>query len=251
MRQHFILVLLAGFVFNACQSPSSPEFSSSRIHDMDSTIRPNADMEAFISPLRDSVESIMNEVIGESEEAIYPKKPGTPLSNFVADLIRDAAIQEIDKTEKASLPLIAVINIKGLRAPLPEGEIKVEDIYSLMPFENQMVILTHSGKQIRELFKHMGQSNGDGIAGGSFNFNGEKVGNAKINGEPLQEDARYYVATSDYLAEGGDHYNIFAEAEEKYTSPEKIRELIIDHIRELTKNGQMIDPSTKQRIIIN
>ncbi|MFW6043214.1 MAG: 5'-nucleotidase C-terminal domain-containing protein [Marinilabiliaceae bacterium] len=251
MRQHVILILLAGIVLNACQSPSSPEFSSSRNHDMDSSIRPNADMEAFISPLRDSVESIMNEVIGESEEAIYPKKPGTPLSNFVADLIREAAIQEIDKTEKAPLPLIAVINIKGLRAPLPEGEIKVEDIYALMPFENQMVILTHSGKQIRELFRHMGESNGDGISGASFSFNGETVSHATINGEPLQKDARYYVATSDYLAEGGDHYNIFAEAEEKYTSPRKIRELIIDHTRKLTKKGQMIDPSKEQRITIN
>ena len=251
MRKHVFLILLAGFILNACQSPSSPEFSSSRIHEMDSTIASNAEMEAFISPLRDSVESVMNEVIGKNEQTLHPKKPGTPLSNFVADLIRNAAKKEIDRNNKASLPLIAVINIRGLRAPLPEGEIEVEDIFSLMPFENKMVILTHSGKEIRELFKHMGESNGDGIAGASFTYDGEEVRNARINGAPLQKNARYYVATSDYLAEGGDHYNIFAEAEEKYTSPRKIRGLIIDHIRELTKDGQTVDPSKEQRITIN
>ncbi|MGM0375587.1 MAG: 5'-nucleotidase C-terminal domain-containing protein [Bacteroidota bacterium] len=248
MRHRYILIILTGIILNACQSQSSTEFSSSSIHDVDSTIRQDADMKALIAPLRDSVESIMHEVIGESQQTMHPKKPGTRLSNFVADLIREAAIQESRKT---SLPVISVINIRGLRSPLPEGEIEVADIFALMPFENQMVILTHTGKEIRELFQHMGESNGDGIAGASFTFSDGEVSNVRINGEPLREDARYYVATSDYLAEGGDHYNIFSRAEETYTSSRKIRELIIEHIRELTNNGQTIDPPKEQRIIIN
>ena len=69
----------------------------------------------------------MHEVIGENQQTIYPRKPGTSLSNFVADLIKGAAEKEINKKDKASLPVIAVINIKGLRAPLPKGEIKIED----------------------------------------------------------------------------------------------------------------------------
>jgi len=251
MRQRFILMLLTGFVLNACQSPSSPEFSSANIHDLDSTIVPDAEIEASIAPLRDSLESIMHEVIGENQQTIYPGKPGTSLSNFVADLIKKAAEKEINKKDKTSLPVIAVINIKGLRAPLPEGKIEVEDIFALMPFENQMVILTHSGKEIRELFRHMGESNGDGIAGASFTYNDGEVINPQVNREPLKEDTLYYVATSDYLAEGGDHYNIFAGAEEKYTSSRKIRDLIIDHIRNLTNKGQVIDPPHNQRIIIN
>lgn len=251
MRQRFILMVLSGLILNACQSPSSPEFSSSSIHDLDSTISPDAEIEASIAPLRDSVESIMHEVIGENQQTIYPKKPGTPLSNFVADLIKEAAEKEINKKDKTSLPVIAVINIKGLRAPLPDGKITVEDIFALMPFENQMVILIHSGKEIRKLFQHMGESNGDGIAGASFTFSDGDVSNAKINENPIREDARYYVATSDYLAEGGDHYNIFTEAEEKHTSPRKIRGLIIDRIRNLTNKGQVIDPPHDQRIIIN
>ena len=251
MIKYLIPILLAGLSLTACQPQSSPEHASSEVHNLDSTITPDSDIEEFIAPLRDSVEATMQEVIGQNTRIIHPRKPGSPLCNFVADLIREAAENEIDQRAQKPLPVIAVINIRGLRAPLPRGSVEVRDIYALMPFENQMVILTHTGQEIMELFRHMGESNGDGISGASFVYDNGKIKKARIHGEPVSPDAKYYVGTSDYLAEGGDHYNIFAQAEEKYTSPDRIRHLIIEHIRALTRKNQIVNPSDEKRIIIN
>lgn len=190
----------------------------------------------------------MNEVIGSSPKEIFSEKPESPLSSFVADLLKETAVEELNESGKEALPVITVINIRGLRAPLPKGVIKVKDIYALMPFENQMIILKMSGKDIKSLYQHMGESGGDGLSGGSFTFNNQSVKNPEINNKPLKEDAFYYVVTSDYLATGGDHYNIFANAVEKHESSNKIRDLIIQHIRELNAQGKQIQTPSNQRI---
>jgi 2',3'-cyclic-nucleotide 2'-phosphodiesterase (5'-nucleotidase family) len=248
MQKHLFIFILLVLGFLSCQPSQKPAFQSSVKHELDSTISADSEIEAEIIPLRDSVESIMNEVIGKSVSNLYPEKPESPLSNFVSDLLLDAARKEIKKTRKEDLPVITVINIKGLRSSLPKGPVKVENIYSLMPFENQLVILKLSGRSIFKLFKHIGESNGDGLAGASFTYSNGEIKNAKINGQDIDDQQKYYVATSDYLAEGGDHYTIFQEAVEKYESPQKIRNLIIKHIRDLTKKGESINPSTNQRI---
>ncbi|MFO8001008.1 MAG: 5'-nucleotidase C-terminal domain-containing protein [Marinilabilia sp.] len=250
MQRYLTIIFLVVLLLAGCQSSPDTKLSSGRLIDIDSTTTANPETEAFIEPLRDSVEAVMNEVIGKSTDKMVPRKPETPLSNFVADLIREAAAEEINEMEIKDLPVIAVINIKGLRAPLPEGEIEVKDIFALMPFENQMVILEHTGEEIRDLFRHMGESNGDGLSGGAFIFSGGAVKKARINGQPLNEESNYYVATSDYLAEGGDHYDIFSQASEKHISSGKIRDLIIDHIRDLTEKGKPITPLEENRITI-
>jgi 2',3'-cyclic-nucleotide 2'-phosphodiesterase (5'-nucleotidase family) len=255
--QHFgqiknvlFILLLAGFISSSCQQAEKPRFSSAQVIELDSNIAPAPQVEAYISPLRDSIETIMNEIIGQTQKEMFPEKPGTPLSNFIADLLCDAAKNEIQMANKENLPLFSVININGLRAPLPKGNITVSDIYSLMPFENQLVILKLSGQEITELFNHIGTSGGDGIAGATFTFRNKQVLNPKINGNPLQNDQFYYVATSDYLANGGDHYTIFTKASEKFTSNHKIRDLIISHIREMTSRGRIINPPDEKRVIL-
>ncbi|PWD98118.1 5'-nucleotidase C-terminal domain-containing protein [Marinilabilia rubra] len=251
MQRHLFILLFVVLGLLSCQTPQKPAFESSSQHPLDSSIINNPEIEAKIAPLRDSVEAIMNEVIGESKSDLFPDKPETPLSNFVADLLLDAAKKEIEATGKKPLPIITVINVRGLRTAIPEGKITVEDIFSLMPFENQLVLLKLSGLNVRKLFQHMGESGGDGLAGASFTFSEGEVKNAKTGGQAIENEEFYYVATSDYLASGGDHYTIFQQAVEEYEFPSKIRDLIISHIRALSKKGELIDPATNKRIKFN
>jgi hypothetical protein len=57
------------------------------------------------------------------------------------------------------------------------------------------------------------------------------------------------VITSDYLASGGDHYTVFAKAVEKHELHLKIRDVIINYIRNLSKENKVINPAEDQRII--
>jgi 2',3'-cyclic-nucleotide 2'-phosphodiesterase (5'-nucleotidase family) len=248
MRQHLFFLILLALASTSCQSPGKPSLTTSSQISIDSTIAPDSTMGAYIAPLRDSMNAIMNEVIGTSPEEMFADKPESPLSSFVADLLREAAIKELKELGKEQLPVITVINIRGLRSSLPKGPIKVKHIYALMPFENQMVTLKMPGKDIKKLYQHMGESNGDGLSGGSFTFTDRSVKNPKINNQPVRDEASYYVVTSDYLATGGDHYTIFANATEKLESSQKIRNLIIRHIRDLEKQGSPIPVPSNTRV---
>lgn len=248
MRQHLFFILLLALTSIGCQSTGNPSLTTSRQISIDSTITPDSTVAAYIAPLRDSVNAIMNEVIGTSSMEMFSNKPESPLSSFVADLLREAATKELKELGKEQLPVITVINIRGLRASLPKGPIKVKHIYALMPFENQMVILKKSGEDIKKLYQHMGKSNGDGLSGGSFTFTDQSIKNPQINNQPVKDEALYYVVTSDYLATGGDHYTIFEKATEKLESSQKIRDLIIRHIRYLEKQGSPIPVPSNTRI---
>jgi 2',3'-cyclic-nucleotide 2'-phosphodiesterase (5'-nucleotidase family) len=249
MQKHLLLILSLVIGIFSCQSPSTPGLTSSQSIAIDNTLRADTQVEAFIAPLRDSVQSIMNEVIGKSAADLFPKKPGTPLTNFIADLLLKAGSREMTQTDREKLSMISIINIRGLRASIPKGNIMVKHIFSLMPFENQMVILKLSGENIKELYQHMGESEGDGLGGGTFTFKKQAVVKPKVNNTPIKNDSYYYVITSDYLASGGDHYTVFAKAVEKHELHLKVRDVIINYIRNLSKENKVINPAEDQRII--
>jgi 2',3'-cyclic-nucleotide 2'-phosphodiesterase (5'-nucleotidase family) len=126
----------------------------------------------------------------------------------------------------------------------------IRHIFALMPFENQMIILKISGQEIKNLFRHIGKSNGDKLAGGTFTYKNHEVTDAQIGHQQVKKEAFYYVVTSDYLASGGDHYTMFQNAVDEFKPSHKIRDLIINHIKQLTSKGQTINPKDDQRIII-
>jgi len=215
---------------------------------IDGAIGTDSAIYKFIEPYRDSVKARMSEVIGFSEHHLVPEKPESALSSFVADLVLAEGIKFLANSGISDVPTISVINIRGLRAPLPEGEITIGHAFKLMPFENQMTAVKLNGSQMVELFNHIALSNGDGISGASFRLEGENASEILIAGNPLQADKNYWVITSDFVASGGDGYIIFQEGESKLVAPVKIRDIIIAGIRELHSRGEKVTGGQVQRI---
>ncbi|MBS3739329.1 MAG: 5'-nucleotidase C-terminal domain-containing protein, partial [Psychroflexus sp.] len=60
--------------------------------------------------------------------------------------------------------------------------------------------------------------------------NGE-LGDFKINDKPLNKNKTYFIATSDYLLQGGDNMNFFKEAKSVYEIDYKLRNLFIDYFK--------------------
>lgn len=91
---------------------------------------------------------------------------------------------------------VAIVNRGGLRQALPEGAITKASVYSVLPFDNTIVVLTLSGSDlVAEL------ANGEAIAAGVR----KGPGGAWIeeSGRPIDPDARYRIATIDFLYQGG------------------------------------------------
>jgi 2',3'-cyclic-nucleotide 2'-phosphodiesterase (5'-nucleotidase family) len=117
-------------------------------------------------------------------------------------LIAEAARREVDAD-------FGLHNPGGVRIDLPSGSVTYADLHRVMPFDNAVVALTITGRQLRELADQTGPryyySNvriayrPDAAAG--------RFGRATLtlpDGTPLPDDAAYTLATNDFLADGGD-----------------------------------------------
>jgi 2',3'-cyclic-nucleotide 2'-phosphodiesterase (5'-nucleotidase family) len=144
-----------------------------------------------------------------------------------------------------------MLNNGGLRTSLPEGNITVGKIFELMPFENDMVVLTLSGSKTRGLMNYIAKSNGQPVSGLSMNIINEKPKQVMIGGQEFDSLKTYRIVTTDYLASGGDKMRFFSEPISYQTLNTKLRDAIMNYMRDENKKGNMLNPKTDGRIKSN
>jgi 2',3'-cyclic-nucleotide 2'-phosphodiesterase (5'-nucleotidase family) len=202
-----------------------------------------------ISPYKLSHDANMQIVIGQSEKALLKADLESTLGNFFCDAVM---IETKKYLAKDSVLLnAAVFNKGGLRNPLPQGNITIGNIFELMPFDNEVVILKLSGVQLKNMVDKISEKGGIPISGIRIIIKDNKPTQATINGQSIDESKYYWVVTSDYLANGGDNYIFFKNAIEKKTTSILLRDMIITHCKSLTKKGELIKSQLDGRIQIS
>ncbi|MGA2318663.1 MAG: 5'-nucleotidase C-terminal domain-containing protein [Thermodesulfobacteriota bacterium] len=170
---------------------------------------------AIVKKYKERVNAVLNERIGEAAvdlDGENVRKRETNLGDFIADIMRRAS--EADVT---------LINGGGIRTSIKKGEVRMKEIYSALPFDNYIVAIKLTGKQIKEALEHgvSGVENEEGrfpqVSGLTFKYSppekrGSRVKEVYIAGKPIDPDRTYIVATNDFLAVGGDGYKAFGEA---------------------------------------
>ena len=81
-----------------------------------------------------------------------------------------------------------------------------------------------------------------------FGIKADKGINIQIQGLPFDESKSYWLATSDYLANGGDGFEILTEIKDRVSSGVKFRDMFIDHLRLMGKKGVIIEAKIDGRI---
>ncbi|MCU4157568.1 5'-nucleotidase C-terminal domain-containing protein [Carboxylicivirga sp. A043] len=232
------------FLFLACNSTDyTIKNSTNKYVIIDSLVGEDILLASIIQPYRDSLQAEMQKTIGTARQELTGGFPESLLSNFVTDLVREEC-NRLDGFEPVD---VSVVNVKGLRIPLQKGNITVENIYQLMPFENEIVYLSMTKEQMELLFDFMASVGGDGISGASFGIKNGKAVNVRVNNQPLTERT-YIVATSDYLADGGDHFEVFKKALKREGTGLKVRDAIIKHIKRLSVEGKVVNSELDKRI---
>ncbi len=221
---------------------------------------------SIIDKYSKKVDVLMNEVIGETEVDLDGKNARiaeTNFGNLTADIIKQTSGAQI-----------AIINGGSIRTSIKKGAIKVDDIYTTLPFDNYIIAFTLTGKQIRETLENAlslikeGGGRFPQVSGITFSYiysgdNQPKIKDIFIAGIPLDPDNQYTVGTNDFLAAGGDGYKIFKDAINTskdysvtggaikgrgiiYNDPGRwLRDIVIDYI----KSRKKIAPATEARIV--
>lgn len=245
-----IYIFTIAFIFSACSGekqvtsiqPSSIQLNSSNTED--------EAIKSLIEPYKSVLDNEMNEVLINSTAEAVKGQPESTLGNLIADI----TLWECNSIlQKKNLPLadICMLNNGGLRTSLPEGKINVGKIFELMPFENEIVVLTLSGEKTAGLFNYIAKSNGMPLSGATMEIKDENPENILIGGKAFDATKTYRVVTSDYLAGGGDKMRFFNEPLSYQLLNVKLRDAIINYMRAENKKGNTLNPKTDGRIKSN
>jgi 2',3'-cyclic-nucleotide 2'-phosphodiesterase (5'-nucleotidase family) len=210
---------------------------------VDSTYTEDSLAAATIAPYREQMANEMDVVIGYADQRLVEREVESILGNFVTD-----AILTQSKRHYSGKIDMSIINNGGLRAPIPEGDIKISTIYELMPFENFLYIVELNGSQTKAMFDLLATSKRLAIANSVVLVENDQVEKIFIGGAPFNNKETYVLAVSDYLANGGGGMEFLKEARIVKKTEVKVRDLIIDHITWLEENGQSVDAKIEGRV---
>lgn len=121
---------------------------------------PDAEAVALLAPYKARMDSVMYHVVGTAEMSMDRFRPESLLSNLIADVLREAAVEVLGKPADMGL-----INIGGIRNSLTGGDITTENIYEILPFENSLCVLTMKGSAMKHLFENIAVRLGEGVSG--------------------------------------------------------------------------------------
>jgi 2',3'-cyclic-nucleotide 2'-phosphodiesterase (5'-nucleotidase family) len=191
----------------------------------------------------------MYAVLAKSDDALVKADIESTLGNFFCD----AVIYETKKIlgkDSANLD-VAIFNKGGLRNSLPKGNITVGNVFELMPFDNEVVLLKLSGAQFKDMCYKIVEKGGIPIGGMRLTMKGNTPENITVKGKEFDLQKDYWVVTSDYLANGGDSYNFFKNAKERKVLNVLLRNMVISYCEDITRREQTIKPTLDGRISIS
>lgn len=204
--------------------------------------------ESIVKPYRDSIDHDMKKLVGVTATALVKGKPESKLTNLVSDVILNYAEDYCAKQHLNIHLDAAYVNYGGIRASLPQGEITVGNIFELMPFENEIVMIKISGESILKMAEKIAARGGEGVAKLKLGIKKEAVGTLTIDGKAIDTKAAYWLVTNDYIANGGDQMSMFINSQEKISTKAKIRDVLIQSLSDMYKNKGAIDDNEDGRI---
>ena len=188
----------------------------------------------------------VKEVIGYSTNPMFSYYPESELSNWFIDLLMDKTARLAGKKVH-----IGITNFGGIRVDMPQGQIILDDMLSMFPFRNYLTYIEHTGKQIRAILEEMAATRFEVLGGVKVVADGGRIVSVEIDGEPLDDDKVYGLATISFLLEGGDNLSL-AENALSVTVYEDVPiiDAVLEHIRTETEAGRPIEYKTDGRVVI-
>lgn len=177
--------------------------------------KPDDTVQAIITEQLAEIQPQMDQVISKTDIKLDGNRdPGVRTQETnLGDLAMDA-LKYISGAD------VALINGGAIRVTVEPGEITYGEINSVFPFGNTVATIEITGDDLLAALRHGTQyapaaSGGfPQVAGMSYEIHTyldtDRVKNVKINGEPLDLEKTYTLATNDFIKAGGDGYTMLA-----------------------------------------
>ena len=187
----------------------------------------------------------VKKVVGYSTRVMVRKKPECELYDwFIDELMRATADSTGKKID------IGISNRGGIRIDMPAGEILCDDIQSMFPFKNNLCYVALHGRDIRAILDQMAATSFQILGGVKVVAKNGKIVSATVNGEPLDDDKVYGVATINFLLDGGDGYSIGKNAIETIFCNGWLYDTMIAYVKSLTAAGKPVEFENQHWITI-
>ncbi|MDQ7950127.1 MAG: 5'-nucleotidase [Pedobacter sp.] len=199
-------------------------------------------------PYKTALDAEMSKVIGYTEVDLTKNSdvPETVLGNFFADAVAHQA--------KKIVPNIDVVfptTKGGIRNDIAKGSVTVSNIFELMPFENQLVLLELNGSDMYTVISYIAATNGQPVNGLKMKVVNKSPENVRINGQPFDKNRTYRILTSDYIANGGDEAKGFSKPISRKNIGLLVRDALMKEVMEIQANGNKINSKLDGRITVN
>jgi 5'-nucleotidase len=179
--------------------------------------------QALVSRYATAIAPIASQIVGRlTDKAATDPDDG---ESAAANLIADSTLAATRAKENGAAQL-ALVNATGVRVTLPAGDVLYKDAFAMMPFGNNLLVLTMTGAQLKEALEQQyaiplraGRTNPAVLASSEgFNYavdmskpEGSRVSGMRLNERRVVPDGSYRVAVNNYLASGGDGISAFTK----------------------------------------
>ena len=234
MRILYLSILSFCFVIVACETESNQQKYGFNI-EINQQVLSDSSIVKYYQPFKKNLEeSLMNTPISYSPET-YKKNDGelnSTLSNMFADATYEMSNPVFNKMSGKNIDIV-LLNNGGIRSIISKGNISEKTAFELMPFENSIVVLELNGLSIIKMIDYLRKVKlQHPISGLQITLNNDySVNEVKINGVSIENEKKYYVATTDYLLEGGDKMYFLAETTKTTDINYKMRDILIDYFK--------------------
>jgi len=173
-----------------------------------------------------------------------------PIGNFITDALKQYAQSDIS--------LINGGIVRGDKSYTKGAIISRRDIMTELPFRTHATVVSITGSQLKQILEksvsevELARGRFLQVSGISFTYSiakpaGNRVQTILVNGNTLNPKHIYTVATSDYLANGGDGYGTFLKALKLEKKTQKAP-LISDIVIRVIQQQETIFPKVDSRI---
>ncbi|NHN24590.1 hypothetical protein FIA58_002780 [Flavobacterium jejuense] len=247
----YFVILLTFLTLLSCKTHKNNiyEVDGKRININEQYIS-DSNIENFIAPYRKHINNDLDSILAFNP-VTQEKSKGkwqTNIGNLFAETTIALSNPIFKKRENKEIDF-CLLNHGGIRSIIPEGNITSRTAFEIMPFENSVMIVGLSADEVRTLAAYfLKEKKPHPLAGLTIYTDSSETNviDILVNNKHIEDSKTYYVATTDYLANGGDNMNFFRDSKIKFDLDYKLRNLFIDYFKKI----DTLPNITTERVII-